>query len=122
MNDNIYTMFGGKKFINLTRHSIVLRLPNNEDVVFPPSGQICEVAVKQVQTNEINGIQIMSNSYGDIEGIPPAEYNTFLIVNEMVISKMAYCGNNIIAPDYRTAIIEDGQVKAITRFIRLADK
>jgi len=120
---SIYTIFGGKKFINLNKHAITLRLPNGEDVVFPPSGQICEVAIKQTQTNEINNIPIMSNSYGDIQGIPPAEYDTFLIVNEMVISKMAYCGNNIIAPDNGpTAIIENGQVKAITRFIRLADK
>lgn len=111
------TSFGGKEVVNLNKHAIVLRLPNGEDVVFPPSGVVCSVTVKQVKVKEIGGVAIMQNEYSEVSGVPEPQEDTVYIVNAMVQSRLED-REDCIAPDTgSSAIRENGQVKAVIRFV-----
>jgi hypothetical protein len=111
------TSFGGNEVVNLNKHAIVLRLPNGEDLVFPPSGEVCTVAVKQIQVGEIGGVPIMGNEYGEVQGLYEPQEGVIFIVNAMVLARVSG-RKDCIAPDTGpSAIRENGQVKAVTRFV-----
>jgi hypothetical protein len=109
-------MFGGKKFVNLNKHEIVLQVKEGEFVSFPPSGITCGAAVKQVEKYSIGGVPVMGNEYGEVQGVPEPEEDTIYIVNMIVLSRMNR--SDLVSPDTGpTAIREGGQVKAVIRFV-----
>jgi hypothetical protein len=111
------TTFGGVEVVNLNKHAIVLRLPSGEDVVFPPSGEVCSVAVKQEKVGEIGGVPIMGNVYGEVEGLYEPQEGVVFLVNAIVLSRIKG-RSDCFAPDTGpTAIREGGQVKAVIRFV-----
>lgn len=113
----VATIVGGIRFINLNKHEIVLQRENGERIVFPPSGQMCSVQVRQVEKANIGGIPLMGNEYGDVQGVPEPEIGTMYIVNMMVLSRCPN-RNDLVSPDTGpTAVREIGQVKAVIRFV-----
>lgn len=73
---------------NLTPHDITVFNANNEPTVYPRSGHIARVAVNRTKVNELNGIDVFSTTYGDInvadDFVNDAE--TVYIVSAMVKS------------------------------------
>lgn len=52
---------------NLTPHDITIFNSNNEPTVYEKSGHVARVAVSRTRISDINGIDVFTNSYGDIE-------------------------------------------------------
>jgi len=109
--------FGGVVFINLNKHEIVVG-----DVAFPPSGLVCTVACKQVQTKQVGGIPVMGNEYGNVENLPNPQEGVVFIVNAMVLGRLV--GRpDCVGPDTGpSAIREGGQVKKVVRFVSLPSR
>ena len=69
--------------INLTPHAVTVRSQAG-DRTFPPSGQVARVATQSVLVDEIDGIPVFEQTFGDIEGLPDPEEGTISIVSMMV--------------------------------------
>ena len=73
------------KILNLTPHAI--RLPN---VTIEPSGYVarCEEITKRMF--EIDGIEIVTKKYGNVQGLPGKEQDTVYIVSMLVRQALSY--------------------------------
>lgn len=112
------------KFVNLTPHEIVVRLPDGTDRVFPSEGN-ARVAVRQKEHAKWDGIPIFSNYYGGVEGLPDYQTDTCYIVSLMVINALkaespdGIIRGDVVSPDSGpTAIREDGKIVAVRGFVR----
>jgi len=106
--------------INLTPHAITLRTETG-DVIIPPSGQVARVSTVTIDTGlMINGVKVIRNSYGDVQGIP-VDHNGIplpCIVSGMVLAALPSGTPNVYAPATgATAIRENGQVIAVTELV-----
>ncbi|CUJ71674.1 hypothetical protein WJ968_32920 [Achromobacter xylosoxidans] len=52
---------------NLTPHDITVFNANNEPVLYEKSGHIARVAVTRNKVSEVNGTDVFTTTYGDIE-------------------------------------------------------
>lgn len=106
------------KIINLNKHDIII-VVGGERHVFPPSGSIANVATKDVEADCAGGFPCVVVEYGEITGLPEPKANTYYIVNMLVLERAPANRTDLLAPDTGpSAIRENGQVKAVTRFKR----
>lgn len=109
------------RIINLTPHQVTVRTESG-DRVFEPSGQVARVAVTSVQTDEIDGIPVFEQTFGDIEGLPDPEEGTIYLVSMMVRQAAQEQGRtDVVSPDTspQGAIRnEQGQIVAVRGFVR----
>jgi hypothetical protein len=112
------------KFVNLTPHEIVVRLPDGSDRAFPSEGN-CRVSVTQKEDSKWDGIPIFLNSYGPVEGLPGYQPDTCYIVSLMVINALkadspdGVIRGDVVSPDSGpTAIREAGKIVAVRGFVR----
>lgn len=107
------------KIKNFTPHEIVV-IANGIETRYPSEG-VARVKSEETQVSIINGIEIYQQVFGDIEGLPEPEKDTFIIVSAMVLSANKSSKNprwDLIAPNTgATAIRENGQIKAVTSFV-----
>lgn len=107
--------------VNLTPHQVTVRTESG-DRVFEPSGQVARVAVTSVQTDEIDGIPVVSQTYGQIEGLPEPQEGTIFIVSMVVRQAAQEKGRtDVVSPDTspQGAIRnEQGQIVAVRGFVR----
>jgi hypothetical protein len=83
------------KFVNLTPHNI------NEvesDQSFPPSGVIGRVSSTSEIMVNCGGVNIYTNHYGDVVGMPDPVDNTYYIVSGMVLEALRGKRSDIVAP------------------------
>lgn len=108
------------KFVNLTPHEIVVRLPDDTHRHFPSEGN-CRVAVTQKEDCKEDGIPIFINHYGAVEGLPTYQPDTYYIVSLMVINALktdTKFRGDVLSPDSGpTAIRENGKIVAVRGFI-----
>jgi len=111
------------KFVNLTPHEIVVRLPDGTDRHFPSEGN-CRVSVTQNEIRKDDGIPIFFNYYGAVEGLPGYQPETYYIVSLMVINALkaespdGVIRGDVVSPDSGpTAIRENGKIIAVRGFI-----
>lgn len=103
------------KFINLTPHEIVVRVRNMKKT-FGPSGTIARVETSQERVGWIDGIELVETIYGEVTGVPEPQENTVYITSSLVASRLPE-RRDVVAPDTGpTAIRENGQIVAVTRF------
>jgi len=102
---------------NLTPHPIKVRTEGKE-IEFPPTGIIPRVGTIETPSQAIEGIPTVTQSMGDVEGLPDAIYGVFLLVSAMVFN--ASDRTDLIAPDTGKGAIRDeqGKILAVTRFLR----
>lgn len=103
--------------LNLTPHAISI-VVNGETTTIQPSGTIARVAVNAVKVAEFNGVPVMANEYGEVEGLP--ENKTPILVSAMVLGQLGSEWRNIaFAPDTgKTAIRnEQGHIVAVTQLV-----
>jgi len=107
--------------VNLTPHTVTVRLESG-DRVFEPSGQVARVTVSSVQTDEIDGIPVVVQSFGQIEGLPEPQEGTIFIVSAVVRQAAQAQGRtDVVSPDTspQSAIRnEQGQIVAVRGFVR----
>lgn len=107
-----------KKLVNLNPHKIVVEVEGKQ-VVFEPAAEPCRIKVTQAVADDINGIPVVENVYGAIEGLPIEIERTVYIVNALILAALKNSRKDCVAPDTGpTAIRENGQVTAVKRFCR----
>lgn len=109
------------RIVNLTPHQVTVRTESG-DRVFEPSGQVARVTVSSVQTDEIDGIPVVSQTYGEIEGLPDPQPGVVYIVS-MVVRQAAQAQGrtDVVSPDTspQGAIRdEQGRIIAVRGFVR----
>jgi hypothetical protein len=89
------------KLVNCTPHPIVVCGDGYQRTVIQPSGQVARIAARQKQITNIavNGVivPVFATEYGQVEGLPDPEPNTFYIVARLVLQA---CPNrkDLLAP------------------------
>lgn len=109
------------KLVNLTPHDVVVRLDNREEKVYPSVGSARVTTYSEV-VGQVDGIDIVSQSYGDIEGLPAPKEGVLYIVSLVVRMAAQQQGrDDVISPDTspQGAIRDDaGRIIAVRRFVR----
>ena len=105
---------------NMTPHEIVIQLKNGTQLRFPPSGTVARVQTLSEPLCEVNGIPVVINIYGPVEGLMRDSRGIPLpqIVSGMVLAALPKGTPNIYAPATgATAIRKNGQVIAVTELV-----
>ncbi len=102
---------------NCTPHPIAVRV-NGIETVFQTSGIIPRVGTIETPVSGIEGIPCITQTMGQVEGLPESETGVFLIVSALVFG--ASDRVDLIAPDTGKTCIRDeqGRILAVTRMIR----
>jgi hypothetical protein len=87
------------KLINLTPHTI--RYKNPDGIVdLLSSGTVARVEVSQVRTGVLNGVDVCTNVYGDITGVPTdVDDDVVFVVSGMVLNAVKSGDTRFVAPD-----------------------
>jgi len=107
------------KLVNLTPHDVVVRLENSEEKVYPSEGN-ARVSTRSEVVGMVDGIDIVAQSYGDIDGLPAPQDGVLYIVSLVVRMAAQQQGrDDVISPDTSPegAIRDDaGRIVAVRRF------
>jgi hypothetical protein len=103
--------------INLTPHTITLRLPNGDEVCFAPSGQTARVeTIEEIVQDPNSPVPVVTRKFGAVsDNVVP-----FSIVSSLVLEALpkdrAFA---VYAPDTGPTAIRDekGRVIAVTRLV-----
>lgn len=110
------------KIINLTPHDVVIRLDDGTEKAFPAIGEMARVNTTAEVVEEVDGIPIVSQSFGEIEGLPEKEKGTLYIVSLVTRQAAQELGRtDVISPDTSPAGAirdEQGRIVAVRRFVR----
>lgn len=110
------------KIINLTPHDVVVRLETGEEHTFPVSGETTRVQTHAETVGDVGGIEIVSQTYGEIEGLPEPQEGVLYLVSLVVRQAAQEQGRlDVISPDTSPAGAirnESGQIVAVKRFVR----
>lgn len=101
--------------INATPHDIKL----NNGKIFETSGIIARVSSELVETDEIDGVPVFSQNFGEITGLPEEKFGTIYIVSAMVLA--ASNRNDLIAPatSHKDVVRnENGQIISVPGFVK----
>ena len=112
------------EFINLTPHAINI-VGSDEKIVktIEPSGRIARVKVESKIVGQVNGINIVKSTFGNVEGITREEIvdsqNTAFIVSRMVKERInqewKYNNFMVVIPD-DIVRDKDGKIIGCRRF------
>ena len=83
------------KIVNLTAHTINEVTSGKE---FPPSGKIARVKASTTTVGYVNDIPIYQSIFGEVEGLPPKQKNTFYIVSALVLNALSDDRTDVVAP------------------------
>lgn len=80
-------LFMSVKIVNLTPHQVDVLVPDWGTLSIPASGKIARCAQTEKKAGKLAGlIDVTEQTFGDVEGLPAAEPDTFLIVSRLVKS------------------------------------
>jgi len=105
------------KVINCTPHPIKVRRNDGSEIVFEPSGILPRVSTIETLAGEIKGIPCVTQTQGEISGLPEPETGTVFMVSALVFN--ASDRRDLIAPDTGKGAIRDekGRIQAVTRLL-----
>jgi hypothetical protein len=116
---NIENNFKNKGVINLTPHRVVVQNTDpNEGWLFEPSGIVPRLETVEEITEDTFGIPTVTRKLGKVQNLPEPEEGAVFIVSSLILSA---CPDrtDLVAPDTgATAIRHNGQIEAVTRFVR----
>jgi hypothetical protein len=108
--------------LNLTPHTIVVRLSDGGEHVFSPFGQTARVQMMHEPVESSFPFPVVTRFASTIvEGLQYDEQGRILpcLVSSMVLDALPKGTQNVYAPDAGpTAIRENGQIVAVTRLIQ----
>lgn len=108
------------KIINLTPHDVVIISEGKEKKIYPKSGKMARVATNSVVVGEVDGVAIVSQKYGEVDGLPEPKAGTLYIVS-MVVRLALPDREDLISPDtspQSTIRDENGQIIGVRQFVR----
>lgn len=98
------------KFINCTPHALTVRGLG----VLPPSGILPRCATVRTLSEPLSGVRIVTQSVGDVAGLPEQADGVALIVSAMVLGALKGARSDVYAPDTGPdAVRENGQIVAV---------
>jgi len=102
---------------NCTPHPVVVRMGEKE-IVLPPCGIVPRVGTVETPAGEIDGIPCVTQTLGDVEGLPTPEPGVYYLVSSLVFQ--ASDRHDLVCPDTGKTCIRDnqGRITAVTRLIR----
>ena len=109
-----YAAKGGvkMKIVNLTPHEIRVVDKNGKEKVYPPSGKVARVNVRDELVDEMDGVPVYAGAYEEIVDLPPEEEGTYYIVSLVVLNNSKR--KDLITPDTTRAIRnEKGQIVSV---------
>jgi len=74
----------GVEFINLTPHDLVIIKDDGDTVTIASTGEPARVSAKITDVDEIGGITIGQQSFGDVTGLPAPQDGVVYIVSALV--------------------------------------
>ena len=83
-------------FVNLTPHTINVRLANGSFRTIEPSGTVARVSSVTEVVKTIEGINIVKQTFGEITGLPEFEQDTYYIVSRMVKDRLTGYDNVLV--------------------------
>ncbi|OYD08560.1 hypothetical protein [Paludifilum halophilum] len=109
------------KIINLTPHDLTVQHEDGTRTTFEKAETPARVATSQEKVDEVNGIEIVSQEFGEIEGLPEPQEGVVYLVSFIVRTAAQKEGRtDVLSPDTSNDVIrdKDGQIEAVRRFVR----
>ena len=111
------------KFINLTPHNVSILKPDGATLDLAPSGQVARVATQARDAGQLDGIPVVQQTYGDVQGLPNPQDGVAYLVSGLVLSAVKAAGgrSDVYAPDTSPdgAVRDDGgRIVAVRRLVR----
>ena len=76
---------------NLTPHTVTIVTSTGEHIKqFLASGVIPRLSTKTITVGAVDGIPLTSTVFGEVQDMPDAVQDTYLIVSRMVLAAMPY--------------------------------
>ncbi len=72
------------QIINLTPHTVVVAADFNSSRVEFPSEGVARVSTSSVATGVVNGIEVVTTTYGEVEGLPEPQEGVVYLVSMVV--------------------------------------
>lgn len=72
------------KIVNLTPHTVVVAADFNSSRVEFPSEGVARVTSSATKVDTVNGIDIVTTTYGDVEGLPEPQEGVVYLVSMVV--------------------------------------
>jgi len=73
---------------NLTPHTVTIVTSTGEQIIYMPTGVIPRLSTKTIQVGAVDGIPITSTVFGEVQDMPDAVQDTYLIVSRMVLAAL----------------------------------
>ena len=123
--------------VNLTRHPIAVMAHlvryadevGSHKVVLSPSGEVARVEVTQedaglLPTGDGYAVSVVSNTYGEVEGLPDPVPGVAYVVSGRVLSALQDVGSDrtdVYGPDTGPTAVRDdgGHIVAVVRLVAL---
>lgn len=106
------------KILNYTPHTIHICNEIGDVTASYESAGSARVATRQEEVGTVNGISVYATEYGEVEGLPDKQDDTFIIVSFMV--KQAMAGrHDLICPNTSPQGVvrnEAGQIIGVKSF------
>ena len=99
------------EFVNLTPHTVNL----SSGQTFAPSGQVARVASTETKVAEVEGVSLLTASFGEVTDLPEPREGTFFVVSGMV--RAACPDRKDLASPGRPVRNEAGQVVGCEAFL-----
>jgi hypothetical protein len=107
------------KIVNYTPHTISVLDKSTGNTTSYPSSGVARVSCVPTLVDSIGGIPVSSQEFGEITGLPEFEVGTYVVVSGMVLAALKGSRIDVVGPDTGpTAVRENGQVVAVTGFVR----
>lgn len=107
--------------INLTPHDITVRLEDGTEKTFPASGETARVEVNNKSRGNLDGIEVVAQEYGEIQGLPEPQDGVYYLVSLVVRQAAVEQGrSDCLSPDTSPAGAirnEKGMIVAVRRFV-----
>lgn len=106
--------------LNYTPHTINVYDAEGREVIrsYPPSGEVARVNVTAKEVGTANGVPVVHNTFGAVEGLPEPLVETRILVSLMVLQ--AANRHDLLAPDTGPAsVVRDdaGNIVGVRRFV-----
>lgn len=104
-----------ESFVNLTPHAITVEGLGT----IPASGQVARVETRRCCVGSINGVRLVSQTFGDVQNLPEPREGVVYVVSSLVLSALAGTRRDVVAPDTGAdAVRENGQIMAVMGFVQ----
>ena len=103
------------KFINCTPHALTIEGLGT----LTPSGVIPRCATLRSEPAIVGGVRVVTQTLGDVTGLPDPVDGVALIVSALVLSALKGTRTDVYAPDTGAdAIRENGQIVAVRGLVQ----